>query len=539
MGKLTIKLQGGLGNQLFQIFFAISKAKQFGLDFYLPKVYWLTPVEDSNNSNNSNNANNITRRHTYYDLFPTVRTLEKMDMDDLEKDAEIIEEKDFTFSELNLNPNKNYVLKGYYQSYKYITVDVYDYLKLPKLTTPLGETVAVHIRRGDYLLKSDFHTNLSSNTEYYTIASNIIKTKVNNPEFIIFSDDVEWCKKNMLWLSNIFVSHGEVMELAMMSMCKHHIIANSSYSWWGAYLSRENGITIYPERWFEKWVDTKDMCPNTWEKCRVRYNVHIMGTYHHKNLGALRKCIENIGWTYSSFDKADIVFSADKYIDIQNYPTKKFILGPHMSVFPKDCPKFNNIHNNSVMIHPSQQCIDVWKSMGWEDNIVVYPFGVDTDKFCPRDNSAGNTPKENVFIYLKRRDPKEHMFLFNFLTEKKVKFQNIVYGSYNENDYLNFLKTCKYGVWLGSHESQGFALQEALSCNVPLLVWSTEYMDQEYNSGYKVESKMISIPYWDERCGEYFYKQEDLENTYNKFISNKFLNVISINFMKFYQIIGT
>ena len=71
---------------------------------------------------------------------------------------------------------------------------------------------------------------------------------------------------------------------------------------------------------------------------------------------------------------------------------------------------------------------------------------------------------------------------------------------------------------MDAHESQGFALQESLSCNVPLLVWNIKSMNQEYGQNYD-DIPATTIPYWDERCGEYFYKIEELEDKFNLFLS--------------------
>jgi hypothetical protein len=82
---------------------------------------------------------------------------------------------------------------------------------------------------------------------------------------------------------------------------------------------------------------------------------------------------------------------------------------------------------------------------------------------------------------------------------------------------LQYLQESKYGIWLDAHESQGFALQEALSCNVPLLVWSVKTLDQEYGSNYPAFAA-TTIPYWDSRCGEFFYDKCNLLVTYNTFM---------------------
>jgi glycosyltransferase involved in cell wall biosynthesis len=111
------------------------------------------------------------------------------------------------------------------------------------------------------------------------------------------------------------------------------------------------------------------------------------------------------------------------------------------------------------------------------------------------------------------------MNLINFCKYKNILPIVIDYvRKYEEEDYLDCLKNAKFGIILDAHESQGFAIEEALSCNVPLLVWNTKTMDQEYNSTYEAIS-CTSVPYWDERCGEIFYDVNELEETFNKFVS--------------------
>ena len=128
--------------------------------------------------------------------------------------------------------------------------------------------------------------------------------------------------------------------------------------------------------------------------------------------------------------------------------------------------------------------------------------------------------RDRIFIYFKRRNPNELSELTNFCKKKNI--IPIVFDyvrKYEEEDYLDCLKNAKFGIVLDAHESQGFAIEEALSCNVPLLVWNVKTMNQEYLSGYR-EISCTSIPYWDERCGEIFYNSSELEEIFNKFASN-------------------
>jgi hypothetical protein len=187
-------------------------------------------------------------------------------------------------------------------------------------------------------------------------------------------------------------------------------------------------------------------------------------------------------------------------------------------VFPNNnLQQINNIHKNSVYIQPSDWVVDLWVNMNASKFLPIkpFPFPVDTLKFAP----AAHENKMEVFVYYKTRHPNELTCLISFLNYKKISYTLFDYNKkYNEVDYINTLNKSKYGIWLGRHESQGFALEEALSYNVPLLVWNVKSMNQEY--GYNYEDIPASvIPYWDTRCGEFFYNHTELEETFNLFIS--------------------
>jgi hypothetical protein len=147
--------------------------------------------------------------------------------------------------------------------------------------------------------------------------------------------------------------------------------------------------------------------------------------------------------------------------------------------------------------------------------IKVFPFPVEVKKFCPIQHNE----KNEVFIYFKSRNPKELEYVKQLLNYKNVTYKIFDYvKKYNEEDYLKCLQNAKYGIIIGRHESQGFAIEEALSCNVPLLVWEVKYMSQEYGYNYP-DIPATVIPYWDDRCGEYFYNKEELETTYSNFLN--------------------
>ena len=144
------------------------------------------------------------------------------------------------------------------------------------------------------------------------------------------------------------------------------------------------------------------------------------------------------------------------------------------------------------------------------------PFGVDTKRF---NQIKPIEQRDKVFIYHKRRKPEELNWVVQLLQSYNIQYEIFDYDHrYDENYYLNYLHDSKYGIWVDAHESQGFALQEALACNVPLLVWNVTSMNQEYGSSYS-NIPATTIPYWNERCGEFFYHAKELENNFSLFIS--------------------
>jgi hypothetical protein len=247
---------------------------------------------------------------------------------------------------------------------------------------------------------------------------------------------------------------------------------------------------------------------------------------HDKNNNALMN-YKNIEFTIinsiSKVDNYDLsqydcVLSPQLPIDVSKYPNTKFIFGPHFSIFPDD--KLKNIKGkNSVFNLLSNWVVDCWSKSQWCSNLklIKCPFGVDTNKFK---HVKDTNDRKEVFIYFKNRSPHELEIVKKFLNSKNINYRIFSYHNrYHENDYLNYLQNSKYGIWVGGHESQGFGLQEALSCDVPLLVWNVKSMNQEYLSTYE-DIPATSVTYWDERCGEVFYDSSDFENVYDKFIKN-------------------
>ena len=131
--------------------------------------------------------------------------------------------------------------------------------------------MSLHVRRGDYANNpSALSTHGLCSLDYYREAVNHIAEKVKEPHFFIFSDDMDWAVDNIrIKFPCEYIDHnkgpGSSEDMRLMSLCRSHIIANSSFSWWGAWLNPDpTKIVVAPKRWFARNVETPDLIPDGW-----------------------------------------------------------------------------------------------------------------------------------------------------------------------------------------------------------------------------------------------------------------------------------
>lgn len=187
------------------------------------------------------------------------------------------------WSEIN-NLSENCYLSGYWQSEKYfadvasqIRTDFTFQLPLENQNTELAKhvsqvnAVSLHVRRGDYAINpKTTATHGMCTLDYYQESIRYVAERVAQPHFFIFSDDIAWVKSNLkIDFPHVYVQHNRGAEsyndMRLMSLCRHHIIANSSFSWWGAWLnSSTEKIVIAPRKWFANQTDVKDLFPDGW-----------------------------------------------------------------------------------------------------------------------------------------------------------------------------------------------------------------------------------------------------------------------------------
>lgn len=268
----------------------------------------------------------------------------------------------------------------------------------------------------------------------------------------------------------------------------------------------------------------------------VLFNTPKLHFPHIKNFDGIQRMCKayNIAFEHTRDEERtykndyDILIAYDKFINPDRVPKNiKIIYGPGFFTFPEGeivgplrydlvgrCA-FNTLSEWNKNIH-----IDMATTL--QVPIECFPFGVETDYYYPE-----NVEKEyDCILYVKSRPPELVSYTQTLLEEKGLKFKVFKYGSYNGNDYLHTLKRSKFMVVLDAHESQGFALQEAMSCNVPLVVLDIESMYDEMTNGQtytysreKYEPYQLiatSLPYWSDECGMRIVEKEELSTTIDK-----------------------
>jgi len=283
---IVLKIQGGLGNQLFQ--YAAGRAISIAnnVELVLDLSWFDNQIRINTKRSYELDAYKISCRvaqgdELFWCRIHQNRMLSRLSF--LHGKWKHIKDKNQVFDNRCFSNSSDLYLDGYWQSYRYFN-QVSDLLReelTPRVHSSLTDSalieiiadpnsVSVHIRRGDYVTNpraANFHGLCSA--EYYEMAMSCIENVISSPHYFVFSDDIEWAKENIRFKSKVtFVESEEarnsVEDLKLMSMCKHNIIANSSFSWWGACLNRNPGkLVIAPKKWFVN-QPADSLIPSSW-----------------------------------------------------------------------------------------------------------------------------------------------------------------------------------------------------------------------------------------------------------------------------------
>ena len=234
---------GRLGNQMFQYAALRGISTNLGYDFMIPSNNELCEVFGIKAKFGCSGNHKVTHNKFNFDEILFSSCLDNVDL------------TGYFQSEKYFKQIENQIKKEYSFSNKIYTICSH-FIK----TNFTSDIISLHVRRGDYLTESNF-VNLDLN--YYNTALRLL------PSFnvLIFSDDISWCKSNFFGEEFYFIeSKNKEIDLCLMTMCNYHIIANSSFSWWGSWLSKSKK-TIAPSRWFQNeyssW-NTEDLYLPDW-----------------------------------------------------------------------------------------------------------------------------------------------------------------------------------------------------------------------------------------------------------------------------------
>ena len=193
------------------------------------------------------------------------------------------------------------------------------------------------------------------------------------------------------------------------------------------------------------------------------------------------------------------------------------IVGPNIYILPRNIPASINL-SKFVYVFPSKWSADFWKDFGFDRCRQDYwPTGVDAAEFPERPQPDDGI----VLLYFKQRYSEELEFTKSILTAAGLKFETIIYGAYDQKNYLELLQKTKYIIWLGRQESQGIALEEALAMNVPILVWDVQNIghwiptrkeSKIFNAAEAAYPQATAAYYFDERCGFKTKEKSAIEN---------------------------
>jgi GR25 family glycosyltransferase involved in LPS biosynthesis len=370
---ISIDIKDGLGNQLFQLMTLIAYSKKYNNPFIIEK---------------KSHSPGCTYRNVYWNNF--LNKLEKY-LVNTPIHFQIFEEKSFVYNELpEISNNTNLKLSGSFKSYKYFDFCKKDLLNDIDFETkkkevknkvtdvnPL-EMISMHIRIGDIINVHSINSNILS-LDYYINAINYIinQEKKDNIKILYFCEDVDidFVKNNYIYhLKNIFpniiftqsiIKLEDWEQMILMSLCKHHIVANSTFSWWSAYFADNNmyKIICYPDKWSHSSIineDTIDLFPNNWIMCDTKINKYLLENVYYINLKESKdrrieteEELRKMNWKFQRFDgikvkdgRLGVCLSHLKVIEMAKQNNLEYVVVVEDDIQFLEPEKYNNMLMN-------------------------------------------------------------------------------------------------------------------------------------------------------------------------------------------------
>lgn len=296
---ITVSLRGGLGNQMFQYAAGLAVAHKNTVPLVLDTVflndrfprknfvYRSFDLDIFNISGTVSPLSNLSTTMPLPGIWLMLDLISVAARDVLGSQRLIKEKKELSFDPEVFNAGSNVFLWGFWQTPNYFQ-GIEGMLReafrfkyaLGGLAAEIGEdikannSISLHVRRTDFITPRGEIINGKTDLAYYNQAVNFIAAKVENPKFYLFSDDIEWCKKNIKigfpveYLERSSEGPKASHHLQLMSLCKHNIITNSTFSWWGAWLNQNpTKHVVAPAIWrVGRGPGDDDIVPAGWER---------------------------------------------------------------------------------------------------------------------------------------------------------------------------------------------------------------------------------------------------------------------------------
>lgn len=277
--RIEVEISGGIGNQLFQFAAALALAQHLNAEIILDVSWYERELKS------------VDKRHIGLEEFLDLSKIRRVKSKrhpkveiaiKMAKNYKVINDAKIDLGTFHsLSTRRHIRMSGYWQSEAYFT-PVIDFLRTSyskhltmstlanEIANQIGSSVSlgIHVRRGDYITNpktNSFHGVCGE--DYFTNATRLILKSTQIDKIYVFSDDVHWCRENLdLDIPNVLVESAvsDTEQLKLLSLCNHHIISNSSFSWWAAWFGySEEQVVIYPQAWFSDGSSLKYM-PARW-----------------------------------------------------------------------------------------------------------------------------------------------------------------------------------------------------------------------------------------------------------------------------------